>query len=88
MGLVIRGFRGQPDSAETNQRTIGSPMNRGVIHHLLVICDLDVNVELNWACRDAARQFVKQVVLTLRLSYRVVEMLHARFGRNAIPTVP
>ncbi len=44
MSLVIGGFRGQFDCAEMNQRTIGSPVNRVVIHDALVICDLDMDV--------------------------------------------
>ena len=68
MSLVIGGFGSQFDCAEMNEGTIASPMNRGVIHHVVVICDLDMDVELNRTCRDAARQFVKQVVLALRLA--------------------
>ena len=54
MSLVIGGFGSQFDCAEMNEGTIASPMNRGVIHHVVVICDLDMDVELNRACRDAA----------------------------------
>jgi len=71
-----------------NERSIGRPMNRGVIHDVLVICDLDMDVESNRARRDAARQFVKQVILALGPSGCVVEMVGACLRRNAIPAMP
>jgi hypothetical protein len=49
MSLVIGGFRHQLNGAEVNEGSIARPMNRGVIHDVLIISGLDMNVEADGA---------------------------------------
>ena len=85
--FVICGPRVQSDGAKGDQGPFFRPVDRGVIHDVALVGDLDSDLKSDKPGCQAMCKLLEQVVGVLALGRRLTWMFDARFRRNAVAAV-
>src|SRR5882724_8268290 len=85
--FVIRSRLRQSDRAQGNDGPRRRPVHCGVIDHIAIFSDLDLDIQSDGAPSDAFLNLVEQVIGSLGLCRFVVQMLEPCLGDDAIATI-
>ena len=84
---VIQDWICEKDPAEIDQGPLLRPVNRRVVHDIVVVCHLHQNLKAYRASRDPFCELVKKIVCALGLGSRVIQVFDPRVRCDAVPPI-
>src|SRR4026209_1196165 len=84
---VIQDWICEKDPAEIDQGPFLRPVNRRVLHDIVVVCHLHQNLKAYRASRNSFCELVKEIVCTSDLGSRVIQVFDPRVRLDAVPPI-